>query len=841
MKFLLENQETKHFTVFIYDNGNPKKVYKDMETDSIEEAIRYLEGRREALGDDGYIYDNELEDVIEQQEIDSWLEFAAEVDSYGSEYDDEDLDESLNENTEESRNVDFWDWANKVNQDVLGYLTPVDPEIDDYIQSGAVEDFIYSEDEENLRKIVDKFSYYLKDGDTYIRDIANGKMYYDDKISVFMNKEDAEHYAKEYNLKIGKANVNFSDLLIEKLIQSDSEEAFKKNVETEIEAGKDPKQAVAIAHAVKEKNEDLEESYIYFDDLKFGDIVRIKNWLKPENKYRYIGRNKIDNKHLFRDLQDNKIVSLANDAILIKDQSNQFTGKENITAEVDKNLEEDLDSMPSIDHTLYVLHNVLNWDRSYSPEDLSDVRSVARACHLYDNDYSTQEFIEAIEYYDLFDEEGNVTSEIEESLQEDTHLVDSYYMVDVDNDIKGDHLTREEARELAKEFKDSFEDYIYITRNATYDTDNGRDVDYEDIVNIDKREGELVTHVDKFNIFNECLTEDIIRTVAYHGTKDSNIAKDILENGFKGDSIFLSEDEYDAQGYGWYTIKVEDIDSLNLYVLDGDELDKINAVAEDVKNTRNYDGIKYRYSDEHPYNYEIFDIVNLNKLPRSLGQDLDDTMYEATGEEYIASSDANYEADRETTREVRKELAKQGIATNTEGEPLNEDESIDNELIDQLVKDGYFQEGEIISIKYIDDLDPYIIIKTKDGEKAYEYIGGKLFDRIENNIHECSCGDLEECNEPIINEEVDEDLTEVIYNVWYTDDIDGFEGVLPYQYSYEDAILAAKLNLDPEKEIEIEEETRYYKDLADKEISDFTRREFKKLYTGLVKNLVEED
>jgi hypothetical protein len=51
----------------------------------------------------------------------------------------------------------------------------------------------------------------------------------------------------------------------EKLIQSDSEKAFKKNVETEIKAGKDPKQAVAIAHSVKEKNEDLEYDY---DDAK---------------------------------------------------------------------------------------------------------------------------------------------------------------------------------------------------------------------------------------------------------------------------------------------------------------------------------------------------------------------------------------------------------------------------------------------------------------------------------------------------------------------------------------------------------------------------------------------
>lgn len=41
----------------------------------------------------------------------------------------------------------------------------------------------------------------------------------------------------------------------DKLIQSSSEEAFNKNVATEIKAGKDPKQAVAIAYSVKREND----------------------------------------------------------------------------------------------------------------------------------------------------------------------------------------------------------------------------------------------------------------------------------------------------------------------------------------------------------------------------------------------------------------------------------------------------------------------------------------------------------------------------------------------------------------------------------------------------------
>ena len=40
----------------------------------------------------------------------------------------------------------------------------------------------------------------------------------------------------------------------DELVQSASKKAFEENVKTEIEAGKDPKQAVAIAYSVQEKN-----------------------------------------------------------------------------------------------------------------------------------------------------------------------------------------------------------------------------------------------------------------------------------------------------------------------------------------------------------------------------------------------------------------------------------------------------------------------------------------------------------------------------------------------------------------------------------------------------------
>lgn len=58
--------------------------------------------------------------------------------------------------------------------------------------------------------------------------------------------------------------------LDEKLIQGKSDKTLQKNIKTEIKAGKDPKQATAIAYSVKEKNEDLTQDML--NDLEDRDI-----------------------------------------------------------------------------------------------------------------------------------------------------------------------------------------------------------------------------------------------------------------------------------------------------------------------------------------------------------------------------------------------------------------------------------------------------------------------------------------------------------------------------------------------------------------------------------------
>jgi hypothetical protein len=69
------------------------------------------------------------------------------------------------------------------------------------------------------------------------------------------------------------------------LEQGSSKEAFQHNIKTEIEAGKDPKQAAAIAYSVQRSND---------DDETGPSVVTIPELVSPaqinEENRRYWGR-----------------------------------------------------------------------------------------------------------------------------------------------------------------------------------------------------------------------------------------------------------------------------------------------------------------------------------------------------------------------------------------------------------------------------------------------------------------------------------------------------------------------------------------------------------------------
>lgn len=120
---------------------------------------------------------------------------------------------------------------------------------------------------------------------------------YVDNFTYLINFDDDE-FIKYYVLKDGRIPSGYTVTKMrfyDELIESKSEEAFKKNVATEIKAGKDPKQAVAIAHSIKRKakdsetyrgydidfDEDEEVYKVTFDgsEMKFGTSEEAHNYV----------------------------------------------------------------------------------------------------------------------------------------------------------------------------------------------------------------------------------------------------------------------------------------------------------------------------------------------------------------------------------------------------------------------------------------------------------------------------------------------------------------------------------------------------------------------------------
>ena len=88
-------------------------------------------------------------------------------------------------------------------------------------------------------------------------------------------------HSQYYNIH-GDIDVDFN----EELLQSASDKAFQQNIKTEIDSGKSPKQAAAIAYSIQRKNEcmDLEESTsINIQELVAEIVARMEDYLEYSN------------------------------------------------------------------------------------------------------------------------------------------------------------------------------------------------------------------------------------------------------------------------------------------------------------------------------------------------------------------------------------------------------------------------------------------------------------------------------------------------------------------------------------------------------------------------------
>ena len=528
--------------------------------------------------------------------------------------------------------------------------------------------------------------------------------------------------------------------------------------------------------------------------------------------------------------------------------------------------EDEIEFMNSLDHTDDERINIDKIKAFISSHKVIDecAKSLKEDSHLLNSYYT----VEADDEIKIFDN----------NLNEDTHLVNSYYMIEADDEAKGANLTKAEARELTKQLKETATDYIHVVRTSVCDTDFGRETQYEDIVEVTKKDSRWIIRKDDFNIFENDLKEG--RSDIYHQIEDEYFQA-LQKAQDNGSVTFI---------VGKDTEQEDEFDTFE------DAVEYAKQIGEDKVFVSEF-AICYGYYCDGEYDEYEERILDLDK------NILEDLMQSSSEEAFKKNVETEIEAGKDP---------KQAVAIAYAVKDKNLKENFNDDLVKQLIDDRYFEDGEILNIEYIDDLDPYIIIETKDGKKAYEYIGGRLFDHISEAKHDHDAlikdqdlfsveqvkdlameyydqggsviietwsdqdilewlnqhgskeellslfsmykdqyddmkgsgeyKDLEVAYSSDAEQKEDDSYREVIYNVWYDiDQEDYLEGVLPYQYSYKDAIQAARLNLDPDETIEIEEETRYYRTFADKEINDFEKRTFKTLYHGLVRNLVNEE
>lgn len=148
--------------------------------------------------------------------------------------------------------------------------------------------------------------------------------------------------------------------------------------------------------------------------------------------------------------------------------------------------------------------------------------------------------------------------------------------------------------------------------------------------------------------------------------------------------------------------------------------DKPFTIALDV---RARDGVEYGHLVDDIYiDEEVSESLDNTSSKDNLKSQIDDEYFKAL-------SKAEERAKQSVINKMVQDRETGSLGDRIEAAELKQDSETED-LITQLVDDGYFKDGEILNIEYVYDSDPYIIIETKDGKKSYQYVGGRLFDHV---------------------------------------------------------------------------------------------------------------
>lgn len=191
----------------------------------------------------------------------------------------------------------------------------------------------------------------------------------------------------------------------------------------------------------------------------------------------------------------------------------------------------------------------------------------------------------------------------------------SEYMAEADDEIVGEDMTRAEARELAIKLKNTAKDYIYITCKNYYERDGHRQESYEDIVDVNMVDGQWKVFKDAFNIF-----------------RDSTIEESNLIESRPDKDAFINTNERRHTKYR-DAIKNKEM-TLDQAIAD---INKKWGKKEPGSATYIIDWLKDDFKKE------------------------ESTEGDQIAKDYIADKDRNFELDKQNERDVKLELAKNGI------------------------------------------------------------------------------------------------------------------------------------------------------------------------------------
>lgn len=251
--------------------------------------------------------------------------------------------------------------------------------------------------------------------------------------------------------------------------------------------------------------------------------------------------------------------------------------------------------------------------------------------------------------------------------------------------VDGEHINTPEYTSLFKHvygynpFED--EDEIKYDRRAVeheYDLEDG-ELDGVSIRDAERIIGEEIGALDRFMFNNESLTEGVNEYGEPNYAEPFKvIARVVLPEGYE---------------------------VLNSYAVAGGVANDIESLIDVLCELDNYLDIELdSFEDLTEEELAILGTERcevLETLEEYLDEDLTDKM-----NQQIDDRNANYEADRQATRDMRQELAKQGIATDTEGNPLNEE--IDDEDYDGYEDDEDFPDDDARFDYYLETAEDLI-------------------------------------------------------------------------------------------------------------------------------------